>query len=102
MIRIVSIWLLWSGLAQALPAVYHLYLDADYDGARSSSVAIEEGIRTALDEINYRVGNTPVKLITRNPRGNTRRSRAPLPERVDDPQARGLYCGLHSPPVLDA
>ena len=49
--------------------MYHLYLDADFDGAQSSSLAIEQGIRTALDEVDYMIGGTPVELITRNHRG---------------------------------
>ena len=93
--------MLCLGYAEALSSSYNLYIDADFDGAQSSSFAIEQGIRTALDEVDYMIGGTPVELITRNHRGNTRRSRAHLHEIAADPYALALYCGLHSPPVLD-
>ena len=81
-------------------AEYHLYLDADFTGSRVSSIAIEQGIRTALDEVDYQIGGHRVSLICRDHRGNTRRSRANLEEAIADPKTLAVFCGLHSPPVL--
>ncbi|OUX38650.1 MAG: hypothetical protein CBE26_00800 [Kiritimatiellaceae bacterium TMED266] len=99
--------ILWSGLGLALcsalagdEAVYHLYLDADFTGSRASSVAIEQGIRTALDEVNYRIGGHSVSLVPQDHRGNSRRSQAHLEQAVADPKTLAVFCGLHSPPVL--
>ena len=98
---IATLCIVCLGYVEAAPKAYHLYLDADFDGAMSSSLAIEQGIRTALDEVDYMIGGVPVELMTRNHRGNTRRSRAHLHEIASDPNTLVLYCGLHSPPVLD-
>ncbi|MHC4887042.1 MAG: ABC transporter substrate-binding protein, partial [Planctomycetota bacterium] len=77
-----------------------IYLDADRTGARSSGLAIERGIRTALDGLDGQIGGRAVTLVIRNHRGNAERSRSHLLEFTEDPQALALFCGLHSPPVL--
>jgi branched-chain amino acid transport system substrate-binding protein len=99
--------ILWSWLGLALcsawagnEAVYHLYLDADFTGSRASSVAIEQGIRTALDEVDYRIGGHAVLLVRQDHRGNSRRSRVHLEQAVADSKTLAVFCGLHSPPVL--
>tara|TARA_A100001015_G_scaffold233152_1_gene264229 strand:- start:14570 stop:14902 length:333 start_codon:yes stop_codon:yes gene_type:complete len=76
-------------------AEYHLYLDADFTGSRVSSIAIEQGIRTALDEVDYQIGGHRVSLICRDHRGNTRRSRANLEEAIADPKTLAVFCGPH-------
>ena len=79
---------------------YRIYLDADFTGARASSRAIECGIRTALDMVDYQIGGKPVDLVRVNHRGNSRRSRENLKAIGLDAGALAVFCGLHSPPVL--
>lgn len=77
-----------------------IYLDADRTGAKASGVSIEQGIRTALDEIDYKVHNRDIELIIRDHHGNARRSQAHIKEFIKDDNALVMFCGLHSPPVL--
>lgn len=78
----------------------HLYIDADRTGSRASGIAIEQGIRTALSEVNNQLGGRPVELIIRDHRGSSPRSRMHLEEYLADEQALALFSGLHSPPLL--
>ena len=79
---------------------YRIYLDADFTGSRSSSLAIEQGIRTALDMADYQIGGKPVDLIRMDHRGNSRQSLENLKAIELDAGALAVFCGLHSPPVL--
>jgi len=79
----------------------HLYLDADLTGAASSSMAIEQGIRTALSQVDNKLGGRKVVLVTKNHHGNSRRSLDNLKEYLADEQALAVFSGLHSPPLLD-
>lgn len=78
-----------------------IYLDADFTNARSSSISIEQGVLTALSEVDYKIGNFTVKLKRKDHRGNARRSLDNLMEFVIDPQALVVFAGLHSPPLLE-
>ncbi len=77
-----------------------IYLDADCTGTAASSISIEQGIRTALDEVGGKLAGRPVALVVRDHRGNTRRSKKHLEEYLADEQALVLFSGLHSPPLL--
>jgi branched-chain amino acid transport system substrate-binding protein len=77
-----------------------LYIDADFSNAASSSIAIEQGIRTALDEVHNKVAGHRVTVTRKNHRGNSRRSLENLTTYLADPQALALFSGLHSPPLL--
>lgn len=85
---------------QAQPT-YHLYLDADQTGAKASGISIEQGIRTALHQVNNTLGGMPVKLIVKDHHGSSLRSKRHLEEFLNDPQALAIFSGLHSPPLLD-
>lgn len=76
-----------------------IYIDADRTGVKSSGLAIEQGIRTALEEVNYSIKGYKIDLIIRDHRGNSRRSLSHLKEYIED-DGLVVFCGLHSPPVL--
>ena len=100
-VAIVFICLFASSSMAASPlAPVHIYLDADMTGARSSTVSIERGIRTALAENGNRLGERPVELIVLNHRGNSARSLANLKKYLADQDALVVFAGLHSPPLL--
>ena len=84
----------------AQPA-YHIYLDADQTGAKASGVSIEQGIRTALHQINNTLAGQSVKLIVKDHHGSSLRSKRHLKEFLKDPLALAIFSGLHSPPLLD-
>ncbi len=86
--------------ATAPEQVVHIYLDADLSGAKASGVSIERGIRTALDEANGTVGDFELKLLVRDHRGNSGRSKDHLDEFLEDAAALAVVSGLHSPPLL--
>ncbi|MEO2094787.1 MAG: ABC transporter substrate-binding protein [bacterium] len=77
-----------------------IYLDADRTGVVESGKAIEWGIRTALSEVQDRLGGHEVELVIRDHRGNTRRSTKHLEEYLEDKHALVVFSGLHSPPLL--
>lgn len=82
------------------PGLVRLHIDADRTGAKAAGVAIEQGIRTALDEVDGRLGGLRVEVVVRDHRGNTRRSKRHLEAYLADDRALAVFCGLHSPPVL--
>ncbi|MCP4546398.1 MAG: ABC transporter substrate-binding protein [bacterium] len=77
-----------------------IYLDADQSGARSSSLSIERGIRTALSAVDFRLDGREVEIVLKNHRGNSNRSKLHLDEYLADGIALALFAGLHSPPLL--
>ncbi len=79
---------------------YTLYLDADFTTTKAAGVAIKQGIETALSEHNFQVNGYQLELITKDHRGNSRRSKKHLDQFVADKQALLMFGGLHSPPLL--
>ncbi len=77
-----------------------IYIDADRTGSRGSGISIEQGIKTALSEVDYKLAGVKAEIIIKDHRGNTRRSKKHLDEYLDDDQALVVFCGLHSPPLL--
>jgi len=80
--------------------VYNIYLDADFTGTKASSLSIEQGIETALSEINHQIFNYQFKIVKKNHRGNSLRSKRNLESYLKDPNALLVFSGLHSPPLL--
>ncbi|PJE80449.1 hypothetical protein CI610_00584 [invertebrate metagenome] len=78
------------------------YLSADFIGTRAAGVSIEQGIRTALSEVNNQVAGIPVRVQILDHRGNTRRAKVHLNQYLNDSFALVLFGGLHSPPLLAA
>lgn len=99
-LTLMSALLFVTSLSHAQPA-YHLYLDADQTGAKASGVSIEQGIRTALHQVNNTLGGRPVKLIVKDHHGSSLRSKRHIKEFIEDPYALAMFSGLHSPPLLD-
>lgn len=87
--------------AYANKSPIHIYLDADRTGTSASGVAIERGIRVALDEENNQIDGHPVKLIIRDHHGSAVRSKRHLKEYLNDDKAIAVFSGLHSPPLLE-
>lgn len=77
-----------------------IYLDADRTGTKASGVSIEQGIRTALSEVDAKLDGHSVELVIKDHRGNTGRSRRHLEEYLQDEHALAVFAGLHSPPLL--
>ena len=102
----VKVWLslalmgLVSGFACAQNTI-HIYIDADRTNAKSSGIAIERGIRVALDEVNNQIAGHSVKLIIRDHHGSAVRSKGHLKEYLEDSNALVVFGGLHSPPLLE-
>jgi len=80
--------------------IYNIYLDADFTGTKASSLSIEQGIETALSEINHQIFDYQFQIIKKNHRGNSLRSKRNLESYLKDPSALLVFSGLHSPPLL--
>lgn len=83
------------------PDAIRIYVDADFSVYSASANAIRQGILTALDEVDSRICGHPVELVLKNHRGNTRRSLRNLEQFLSDERGLAIFCGLHSPPVLE-
>lgn len=79
---------------------YKLYLDADQTSTIESTISIEQGILTALSEVNHELAGRPVELIKLDHQGNSARSRQHLEQYLQDEHALAIFSGLHSPPLL--
>lgn len=79
---------------------YTIYLDADFSGATASSLAIQQGITTALAEVDNQIQGIEFGLILKDHRANSLRSRRNLEAFLADEQALMVFSGLHSPPLL--
>ena len=82
------------------PQPLHLYLDADFTTMSAAANAIELGMNTALSEENHQVNGHQIKIVTKNHRGNSRRSAKHLQQFIEDKNAIAVFGGLHSPPLL--
>ena len=79
---------------------YSIYLDADFSGATASSLAIQQGINTALAEVDYQLQGTVFEVVTKDHRANSLRSKRNLESFLADERALVVFSGLHSPPLL--
>ena len=79
---------------------YSIYLDADFTGTKVSSISIQQGIQTALSEINNKAQGIGLNLVIKDHRGNSLRSRKNLETFLSDENALVMFSGLHSPPLL--
>ena len=77
-----------------------IYISADRTGAKESGISIEQGIRTALSEVDNKLLGVDVELIILDHRGSTPRSKLHLEQYLQDESALVLFSGLHSPPLL--
>ncbi len=79
---------------------YTIYLDADFSGATASSLAIQQGITTALAEVDNQIQGIQFEVTLKDHRANSLRSRRNLEAFLADEQALMVFSGLHSPPLL--
>ena len=87
----------WPASAETL----RIYIDGDYSVAPEGSDAIELGVRTALDELSYRVGDYEIELVPLDSRLNTKRSKRLFDQFEADPQGIAVIGGTYSPSYLN-
>ena len=80
--------------------IVRIYIDADRTVARSSAISIEQGLRTALSEVDHRLGGRKVEIVIKDHRGSSPRSKRHLDQYLQDDKALAVFSGLHSPPLL--
>ena len=98
---IISLILCSSVVSEEKLPPYRLYLNADQSNNAASGQAIELGIRTAFEQVGWKLGGYPVELIIKDHHGSSPRSRFHLEQFLTDPQALLVYGGLHSPPLIN-
>jgi len=78
-----------------------IYISADRTVSKSSGISIEQGVRTALDEIQYKIHGQDIEVVILDHRGSSPRAKQHLDEYLSDDQALVIFSGLHSPPILE-
>ena len=91
-------WPVPAAWAEGAPV--RIYIDADWTAARASAVAIERGLRTALDEAGDLLDGRRVEIVTKDHRGSSPRSKRHLQQFLQDERALAVFSGMHSPPLL--
>lgn len=79
---------------------YSIYIDADFTGTKASSHSIKQGITTALAEVSNKIQGFSFKLVVKDHRANSLRSKKNLESYLQDDNALLIFSGLHSPPLL--
>jgi branched-chain amino acid transport system substrate-binding protein len=77
-----------------------LLIDADYTISAKAAQAIELGLRTALEEENFRLGGQQVEIVPMDHRANVKRSLRTYGHYTKNDHALAIIGGLHSPPYL--
>mgnify|MGYP001942448921 CR=1 FL=1 len=95
-----SMQLFFSYQCLAAQQEYSIYIDADFSGTKESSQSIKQGITTALAEVSNEIQGFSFKLVTKNHRANSLRSKKNLEAYLQDENALLIFSGLHSPPLL--
>ncbi len=92
---------LLSGLVVASPySSLEIFLDADQTHLSASGQAIALGIETALEEVNYSIQGMDIKLVKKDHRGSSARSKSHLNSFLKSDSGVAVFSGLHSPPLL--
>jgi len=86
--------------ASASQDTLRIYIDADFTTVKSAAEAIEQGMRTALDEVDNSLVGHRVEIVRKNHRGSSPRSKSHLRQYLADEKALAVFAGLHSPPLL--
>jgi branched-chain amino acid transport system substrate-binding protein len=86
--------------AQALANTITIYHDADYSIHAESAQSMAMGFKTALAEVDNQIQGYDVNLMTKDHRGNSKRSLHHMRQFLDDPTALFVLGGLHSPPYI--
>lgn len=89
------------GVSTALRAdPMEIYIDADFSISYAAAEAIELGVRTALEEVDYTLAGDPVTVVQRDHRGNNNRSQRTMEDFVANNEVLAIIGGLHSPPYI--
>jgi branched-chain amino acid transport system substrate-binding protein len=91
---------MFSGNIYSAEKKYSIYIDADFTGTRASSQSIQQGINTALAEVDYTIDGYTFTVIVKDHRANSIRSKRNLERFLQDETALLIFSGLHSPPLL--
>ncbi|PCK03627.1 MAG: hypothetical protein COA42_20370 [Alteromonadaceae bacterium] len=78
----------------------YIYHDSDYSSHTQSAMAMKMGFQTAMDEVGNKVQGYTLKLLEKDHRGNSVRSKLHMKQFLADPQALFMLGGLHSPPYI--
>lgn len=97
--QIIGIFLFWS-ICWGEDSFFRIYISADRTGMKESAIAIEQGIKTALDTYENRINGYKIHIVILDHRGSTPRFKRHLEEYLKDPRGLVLFSGLHSPPLL--
>jgi branched-chain amino acid transport system substrate-binding protein len=88
----------FSGLCESKElTIYH---DADYTNHSASATAMLMGMQTALSEVDHQIQGHQIKVISKNHRGNSKRSLRHMQQFLEDDSALFVLGGLHSPPYI--
>lgn len=79
---------------------YRIYIDADFTKVAAAAISIEQGLTTALSEVDYTLSGIKVEIVRKDHRGSAPRSKRHLDEYLQDDLALAVFSGLHSPPLL--
>jgi len=79
---------------------YSIYIDADFSSSQASSLAIKQGITTALAEVNNEIQGFKFNIVIKDHRANSLRSKKNLENYLENDKALFIFSGLHSPPLL--
>ncbi|MDP2572187.1 ABC transporter substrate-binding protein [Vibrio penaeicida] len=78
----------------------NIYLDADRSNYIESARSIEQGIKTAFQEVDNTIQGREVNFVVLDHKGNSVRSKKNMVKFLNDPNALVLFAGLHSPPLI--
>lgn len=97
---LIAFFTLWSTSSMADNRTLTIYHDADYSNHGNSALSMMMGLNTALDEVGHEIQGYRFKIVTKNHRGNSVRSKRHMKEFIEDPDALFMLGGLHSPPYI--
>jgi len=89
-----------STSANSTEKKYSFYIDADFSGTKASSLSIQQGINTALAEVDYEINGYTFDVIIKDHRANSLRSKKNLESYLQNKTILAIFSGLHSPPLL--
>lgn len=78
----------------------NIYLDADRSNYIESARSIEQGVKTAFQEVDNTIQGREVNFVVLDHRGNSVRSKKNMGKFLNDPNALVIFAGLHSPPLI--
>ena len=89
-----------AGASTVSAETLEIYIDADFSHSSDAAVAIEDGVRTALAEVDHQLDGHTIEVVVRDHRGNVKRSHRNMQHFLQNDRALAMIGGLHSPPYL--